>query len=47
MCGLGAMVETEGMVTGVAAEGEEIQLMAVSELAVLAYGFDVSIHGGK
>jgi len=46
MCGLGAMVETESMVAGVAAEGEEIQLVAVSKLAVLADGFDVSVHGG-
>jgi hypothetical protein len=46
MCGLGSVVEAEGMVAGVAAEGEEIQLMAVSKLAVPAYGFDVAVHGG-
>ena len=38
---LGAVVEAVGVVAGVAAEGEEVELVAVGELAVRADGFEV------
>ena len=44
----GAVVEAEGVVAGVAAEGEEIKLVAVRELAVSADGFEVVVvHFGE
>lgn len=43
-----AVVETEGAVAGFAAEGEEVQLAAVFELAVAADGFEVCVcHLGE
>jgi hypothetical protein len=41
--GFGAVVEAEGVVAGVAAEGEEVELVAVGELAVRANGFEVVV----
>lgn len=44
----GAVVEAEGVVAGVAAEGEEVKLVAVGELAVSADGFEVVVmHFGE
>ena len=40
----GAVVEAEGVVAGVAAEGEEVKLVAVGELAVSADGFEVVVR---
>jgi hypothetical protein len=46
MTGFGAVVETEGSATGFAAEGEEVELVAVSVLAVGAYeGWVFFVHG--
>jgi hypothetical protein len=41
VCCFGAVVEAKGGVAGVAAEGEEIELVAVGVLAVGADGFEV------
>jgi hypothetical protein len=44
----GAVVEAEGVVAGVAAEGEEVELVAIGELAVSANGFEVVVvHFGE
>jgi len=44
----GAVVEAEGMVAGVATEGEEVKLVAVGKLAVSADGFEVVVvHFGE
>ena len=44
----GAVVEAEGVAAGVAAEGEEVELVAVGELAVNADGFEVVVvHFGE
>ena len=44
--GFGAVVEAVGVVAGVAAEGEEVQLVAVGKVAVVADGIKVGIvHG--
>lgn len=45
--GFGAVVEAEGVAAGFAAEGEEVELVAVGVFAVVAYGFDVFVHGGE
>lgn len=45
--GLGAVVEAVGSVAGLAAEGEEVELVAVGVLAVGADGFDFFVHGGE
>lgn len=48
MCGFGAVLEAEGAVAGFAAEGEEVELAAVFELAVAADGFEVFVgHLGE
>ena len=39
----GAVVEAEGVAAGVAAEGQEVELVAVRELAVSADGFEVVV----
>ena len=39
--GFGAVVEAVGLMAGVAAEGEEVELVAVREVAVVADGFKV------
>ena len=44
--GLGAVVETECVVAGVAVEGKEVELVAVGEFAVAPDRFDVSVHCG-
>ena len=45
---LGPVVEAECVVAGVAAEGEEVELVAVGELAVRADGFEVVVvHFGE
>lgn len=41
MCGLAAVVETEGSMARVAAEREEVELAAVGILAAGANGFEV------
>lgn len=45
--GFGAVVEAEGVLAGFAAEGEEVELVAVGVLAVGTYGFKVFVHGGE
>ena len=41
------MVQTVGPFAGFAAEGEEVELVAVGVLAVGADGFDFFVHGGE
>lgn len=43
----GAVVETVGTFTGFAAEGEEIELVAVGVLAVGSNRFEVFVHASK
>lgn len=45
--GFGAVVEAVGCFAGFAAEGEEVELVAVGVLAVGADGFDFFVHGGE
>ena len=40
------MVEAEGVLARLAAEGQEVELVAVGVLAVDADGFEVFVHGG-
>jgi hypothetical protein len=48
MGGFGAVLEAEGVVAGVAAEGEKVELVAVRELAVGADGLEVVVaHCGE
>ena len=44
---LGAVLEAVGPAAGLAAEGEEVELVAVAVLAVCADGFEVVVHGGE
>lgn len=45
VCRLGAVIEAEGVAARLAAEGQEIELVAVGKLAVRADVFDVFVHG--
>ena len=45
--GFGAVIEAVGSFAGFAAEGEEVELVAVGVLTVGADGFDVYVHGCK
>ena len=45
MAGFGAVVEAECFFAGFAAEGEEVEDVAVGVLAVGAYGVEVFVHG--
>ena len=45
MAGFGAVVEAECCFAGFAAEGEEVEDVAVGVLAVGAYGVKVFVHG--
>ena len=45
MAGFGAVVEAECSFAGLAAEGEEVEDVAVGVLAVGAYGVEVFVHG--
>ena len=45
MAGFGAVVEAECSFAGFAAEGEEVEDVAVGVLAVGAYGVEVFVHG--
>lgn len=47
MSGFGAVVHAIGVFARLAAEREEVELMAVGVLAVCADGLDVSVHCGK
>lgn len=44
--GFGAMVETVGAAAGLAAEGQKVELVAISVLAVGTDVFNVLLHGG-
>lgn len=44
MSGFGAVVQAKGVFARLAAEGEEVELMAVGVLAVCANGIDVLVH---
>ena len=45
MAGFGAVVEAECSFAGLAAEGEDVEDVAVGVLAVGAYGVEVLVHG--